>query len=183
MRKTREIILKEARFSPQAISYGILQGVLLSCLTVFGIPLLLFIIPALAWYYPRYYARLQVFLTTRELKVNRGIWMREEKSIPLEKITDLKVYQGPIMRRMGLMGLSVETAGQTSAGGALISIVGLENTGDFRDAVLGQRDHITDREESSPMKPAEHSHHDDRLVKTLEEIRDVLVRVEEKLNR
>jgi putative membrane protein len=55
------------------------------------------------------------------------------------------------MRRMGLKGLQVETAGQSGAGSALVKIVGLANTDAFRDAALDQRDKVTERiAESAP---------------------------------
>lgn len=57
------------------------------------------------------------------------------------------------MRHMGLKGLQVETAGQSGATGALVKIVGLANTDEFRAAALDQRDKVTDRVGESP--PAE----------------------------
>jgi putative membrane protein len=103
------------------------------------------ILPLVWLYYRRYFATLEVVLTTRELQVGRGILTREEKSIPLEKITDLALFQGPIMRWLGLKGLRVETAGQSGSGSALVSLVGLANPDDFRDAALDQRDKVTER--------------------------------------
>ncbi len=45
------------------------------------------------------------------------------------------------MRYLDLETLSVETAGQ-SAQGALVKLIGIQNTRDFRDAVLRQRDEV-----------------------------------------
>jgi putative membrane protein len=141
-------ILREAELAPNVVAYHVLA---VAAALVFLFPILPIILPITWFYYRRYYATLEVVLTTRELQVNRGIWNRQEKSIPLEKITDLAVYQGPIMRRMGLKGLQVETAGQSGAGSALVKIVGLANTDAFRDAALDQRDKVTERiAESAP---------------------------------
>jgi hypothetical protein len=158
----------------------------------------------------RYYQRLNVRLTSRELKVRRGILVVEEKSIPLEKITDLAVYQGPVMRAMGLKGIKVETAGQTSTtGSALVTVVGIVDTDDFRDLVLEQRDRIADRDDALPLPPgaargaslpesggaAEAGQAgtravggvvavaDPALLETLAEIRDVLRRIEAAVTR
>lgn len=140
----QERILREATFSPNAVRYrGVAMciGLLVPIVTI---PLIPFVVPITVWYWRRQYARLRVVLTTRDLKVHRGVFMREEKSIPLEKITDLAVFDGPIMRRMGLRGIRVETAGQTTQGTALVSVVGIEGTDNFRDLVLRQRDRIAE---------------------------------------
>lgn len=149
MSRSRERILQEADLSPDATKYQLVQTALALAATVVGIVVLPVVLPIVRWYYERYYANLRVILTSRDLKVHRGILIREEKTIPLEKITDLRVYQGPLMRRMGLKGLAVETAGQTSQSGALVSLVGIEDTDGFRDAALNQRDRISDPEEEA----------------------------------
>ncbi len=178
--RTPPKILREARIAPEAVSYHVvLIGVSIGVFIV-TIPLLLFVLPAVWLYYRRYFATLEVTLTSRELQVNRGIFVREEKSIPLEKITDLALFQGPIMRHLGLKGLRVETAGQSGSGtGALVRLIGIENTDDFRDAALDQRDKVTERLEqgASPAVEAARPHPSD-VEKLLTEIRDVLVRME-----
>ena len=180
-----ERILREAAIAPQAVRYRLMSVGAGFAATIVGIPLLLIAIPIAHWYWTRYYAHLRVVLTTRELKVHRGILMREEKSIPLEKITDLAVYDGPIMRWMDLKGIKVETAGQSSGPSALVSIIGLDDTDGFRDRVLAQRDRIADRDDTSrslvpgggpdASSPA--------LIEAVLEIRDALRRIEAVLDR
>lgn len=181
---SQERILKEAAIAEKAVRYQVLVAAAGYTASIVAIPVLPVAIPITAWYWRRYYENLRVILTARELKVHRGILMREEKSIPLEKITDLAVYDGPIMRHMGLKGIKVETAGQSGAGGALVKIVGLEDTDGFRDRVLAQRDRITDRDEAPSLPAAA----DERtasgeLLETVREIRDVLRRMEEGMGR
>ena len=184
MNETRERILREAAFSPSAIQYHILGPAITMVVTIVGIPIAVVAAPLLGWYYRRYYQALRMVLTSRELKVFRGVWMREEKTIPLEKITDLRVYQGPIMRRMGLKGLAVETAGQSNQQGALVTVIGIEDTEGFRDAALNQRDRIADQYDEgqaaaapTPQPP------DSAVVDTLIDIRDTLNRIEASLTR
>lgn len=168
-------VLREAELAPHVVRYHVLAWVAVSVGSILLIPVLPITAP-LAWlYYRRYYASLEVILTTRELQVNRGIWNRQEKSIPLEKITDLAVYQGPIMRRLGLKGLQVETAGQSGAGSALVKIVGVANTDAFRDAALDQRDKVTERIDGGA--PAE----GDATAAVLERIYETLLRIEGEL--
>jgi putative membrane protein len=186
----RERVLRDAEFTPNVIRYYVLASSAALALTVVGIPLILIVAPIVYVYYTRYYARLRVRLTTRELKVTRGILVVEEKSIPLEKITDLAVYQGPVMRAMDLKGIKVETAGQTSQGTALVSIVGIVDTDGFRDMVLEQRDRIADRDDTPPETgdPAQLAGSglpagDPALLSTLMEIRDLLRRIEQSVSR
>lgn len=206
MRKER--ILREAEFSPTVVRYHVLASVVGLALIVIGIPLIPIVAPFVYWYYTRYYRRLRVVLTARELKVRRGIMMVEEKSIPLEKITDLAVYQGPVMRYMDLKGIKVETAGQTSAGTALVQIVGIVDTDGFRDLVLEQRDRIADGDtapattapSAAPSAPSAAASGaatgalagtagggaagaDPVLMETVTEIRDLLRRIETALTR
>jgi len=86
-------------------------------------------------------AAMSAQLLTQKLVVKRGILFKEEKSIPLEKITDVGLNQGPLMRFFGLYRLSFETAGQ-SGHGALVSLLGVENASEFREAILEQKDNL-----------------------------------------
>jgi putative membrane protein len=200
---SQERILKEATFSPDVVRYfGMATGVGLAC-TLVGIPLIPIVVPITIWYWRKQYARMRVYLTTRDLKVHRGVLIREEKAIPLEKITDLAVFQGPVMRHFGLKGIRVETAGQSAGPGALVSIIGIEDTDGFRDLVLAQRDRITDvddgpgfvgageggtgsarLEDARPSRAAgSRSAADPALLAALRDIHDTLRRIEEVLRR
>lgn len=184
-------ILREAVIASSAARYKVMAAAAGFAGSIVGIPLLPLSIPISYWYWNRYYANLRVLLTTREIKVHRGVMVREEKSIPLEKITDLAVYQGPIMRRLDLKGIRVETAGQSSGGSALVSIVGVDDTDGFRDQVLAQRDRITDRDDAAsatiaagpgsgaaPGGDVVLRERDAALLEVVTEIRDLLRRME-----
>lgn len=144
-----------------------------------SIPLLLIWLPLGMFVTRRYLSRMSCELTEQNLKVNKGMWVRVEKTIPLEKITDLGMVQGPIMRHYGLHTLSVETAGQ-SPGGALVSLTGIVDAKEFREAVLRQRDLL--RKDSAPSTvPAAPDTGGDTTV--LAEIRDSLLRIEKLLDK
>lgn len=181
----RTATLREAPIKPQVIRYQLWGTAILLTLIVVGIPLLPIVLPIVYLVLKRYYARLEIILTRRDLKVRRGIWNVEEKSIPLEKITDLALYQGPIMRLFDLKGMRVETAGQSSQG-ALVSIVGIDQVDDFRDAVLDQRDRISDWQDSEPQAGNDETRtmaESGDTLAVLTEIRDSLQRIERGLNR
>jgi len=122
--------------------------------SLFGIPLLPLIYPFTRWYQKRFFDSLEVILTRRDLVVRLGVWNRQEKSIPLEKITDVALLEGPIMRSYGVKGLRVETAGQVSGAMGLVNLVGIDDPDGFRDRILEQRDRISDGDtETGPPSP------------------------------
>lgn len=187
---SRSPVLQEAQIKPEVIRYHMTGIAILLTITVFGILLIPIVLPLAYWGMSRYYERLRVVLTRRDLKVHRGIFQREEKSIPLEKITDLAVYQGPLMRAFALKGIRIETAGQSSEG-ALVTVVGIDGVDEFRDAVLDQRDRVSERdEEQGDSKPASFAQPANRSENAgtmqtaiLAEMRDALVRIEKQLGK
>ena len=176
----RTPVMRTAPIKPAAIRYQMWGTAILLVCFVVTIPLIPVILPIAFYFTKRYYERLEVVLTRRDLKVRRGIWNIEEKSVPLEKITDLALNQGPLMRLFDIKGMKVETAGQSSSG-ALITITGIEDVDDFRDAVLDQRDRISDWQESEPHPGGEDARptiESGDTLTVLTEIRDSLQRIE-----
>ena len=179
-----EPILREATFDPKVRTYWLLSGALILTSTIVGIPLLIFWFPIGYALTGRYLARLRCVLTEKNFHVARGVLIRQEMTVPLEKITDLAMSHGPIMRRLGLRGLSVETAGQ-SGPGSLIKLVGIEETEEFRAAVLAQRERVAGSGGASfATSPAGAAAGEAAVEsgKLLTEIRDALLRIEQRLD-
>ncbi|MEG2313793.1 hypothetical protein, partial [Brevundimonas sp.] len=89
----------------------------------------------------------------------------------------ISVREGPLLSMLGLLGLRIETAGQRNAatGSSEADLIGLMNAREMRDRILAMRDaqvqtsaHATSPAASSP--------------ELLCEIRDVLLRIETKLD-
>ena len=135
----KDPIVQTAAFNPRVCNYWLWSPVLVFCLTIVLIPVTLVWVPIGLIFVKRYLARISCVLTKRNLLVRKGLLVRVEKTIPLEKITDLGLVQGPIMRYFGVHQLTIETAGQSGTG-ALVSLTGIENVEAFREAVLEQRD-------------------------------------------
>lgn len=182
-------ILRDARFNPKVRSYWLLSGTLILFVTILGIPLLPIWWILGHWATSRYLERMTCTLTERSLKVSRGILVRREMTVPLDKITDVGLVEGPIMRWLDLQALRIETAGQSTAGAA-VQLVGIENGRAFRDEVLRQRDLEMDRgrtagaDRSLPPggdAPSATVPSDAGTVALLGEIRDTLRRIEERL--
>lgn len=138
-----EDVLAEAEFDERLPIYFMLQVQVVLLVSVFTIPLMpLWLLFGRA-VHRRQYENLSARLTGRTLQIRRGLLFKVQKSIPLDKITDLAVNEGPILRYFGLCSLNVETAGGghgSTMGQA--NLPGVKNAEEFRDRVLEQRDRI-----------------------------------------
>ena len=139
----QEQTIHEAQFEDNLGLYWLLSGAACFTLSIVGIPLLLLWFPIGLWGSRRYISNMSARLTSKKLIVRRGMLTRTENTVPLDKITDIALIQGPIMRLMGLHKLTVETAGQSGAG-ALISLVGIVNAPDFRAQILQQKERLSE---------------------------------------
>jgi hypothetical protein len=102
--------LRTAEFDPKVKTYYMVSTIIISVVTIIGIPLLLIIIPLGFVLIQKMLDNLSCVLTDRTLEIKRGVLSKTESTIPLEKITDLQMYQGPIMRYFGAARVRVETA-------------------------------------------------------------------------
>ena len=180
---SNDIIIKDAEFNDAVTTYWLLNGILLCIVTVIGIPFLLIWIIGGKFFTRKYLASHKCTLTDKSLKVSKGIFTKIEKTVPLDRITDLGIVQGPIMRYFDIEALSVETAGNSS-GMSLVQLQGIKDGRAFRDMVLAQRDKVTlaghsaTASESSAVSPVVN----DQTVQLLTEIRDTMRNIENKLD-
>ena len=126
------------------------------------------------WWSSRYFRRLECVLRERTLYFRRGVIIRSESTIPLDRITDLTIKEGPLLRLLGLSRIRVETpgtSGQSGAGG--ITMVGIIDTPHFRNRVLAQRDLITIQKAGSSKNEEAFT----ELVEIAREIRDSVRRI------
>lgn len=127
------------------------------------------------WWSSRYFRRLECVLRERTLYFRRGVIIRSESTVPLDRITDLTIKEGPLLRLLGLSRIRVETpgtSGQSGAGG--ITMVGIIDTPNFRNRVLAQRDIITTRKAYSPYNDKAFT----ELLAVAREIRDSVKKIE-----
>jgi len=177
-----ERVLWEAEFDERAALYWLLSGALIMVITVVGICVLpIWFVVGFA-ITNKYLQSHRCTLTNRSLKFSRGILTRMEKTVPLDRITDVGLVQGPIMRMLNIEALSVETAGQSSQG-ALVQLVGVKEGRKFRDAVLEQRDRVVGSEEDRTTTAAVVSTSGEAVDNTalLKEIHATLLRIEERI--
>ena len=171
--------LLEAAFDPGIAGHGRWMIALFMAVTVVGIPFIPFGLLFSRWYYPEYLRRLSARLTTQAVEIEKGVFFRKESTIPLNRITDVRLHDGPIMRRYGLRGLRVETAGQAGqSAGSEGDLIGIIDAPAMRDAILRQRQSVLGGEGTPAPAPAAATGDDGQL---LAEIRDILARIEGKL--
>ena len=179
---SNENIIQRAEFSPKVCTYWLLSGAVVFTMTIVGIPLLLLWFPIGYAITRRYLARMECVLTDKALKVRKGIFVRVEKTIPLEKITTMGMVQGPIMRFFDLHTLTVETAGQSGVG-SLVSLTGIVQAPDFRESVLNQRESQSVTQATVETTQTDNKQLDASGDAILSEIRDTLVRIESLLEK
>lgn len=179
-----DIIIKDAEFNDAVTTYWLLNGILICIVTVIGILFLpvWFIIGK--WATRKYLASHRCTLTDKSLKVSKGIFTKIEKTVPLDRITDLGIVQGPIMRYFGIEALSVETAGSSSAT-SLVQLQGIKDGRDFRDLVLAQRDKVAlsgnVKSDSVAVGGGSSVAGNDQAIQLLSEIRDTMKNIESQL--
>jgi putative membrane protein len=177
-----EKVIWDAEFNDSVTTYWLLNGILICIVTVVGIVLLPFWIIGGKIITRKYLASHRCTLTDRSLKVGKGILTKVEKTVPLDRITDVAILEGPIMRYFKIEALSVETAGQSSVG-SLISLYGIKEGRKFRDAVLQQREKVVGSSETTGSVATVSSGMNDQSTELLVEIRDTLKRMEEMQRR
>lgn len=133
----------EAKFNPKLKTYIYASGIALCVVTIVGIVLLPFWLILGKMYIDKYFDNLFCELTSRSLHFKKGVLFTTERTIPLDKIQDLTFREGPILRYFGLASLKVETAGQSAANSADMTLLGILDSAHFRQSVMEQRDEVT----------------------------------------
>ena len=148
-------------FDPKVKVYWWLGAMLVQASTVIG----LFVVPF--WLilglavHQKQFEGLSCSLTDRSLNIRTGWLFKKQQNIPLDKLTDVSIHEGPILNAFGVVRMHFETAGS-----APFILTGVKGGPEFRDLVLKQRDSLS----SQPAMNVQNSQSDDVLV----EIRDLL---------
>jgi membrane protein YdbS with pleckstrin-like domain len=105
---------------------------------IITIPLFILIILVSLWI-SWYYDALAYTFTTNEIVWRRGVWFRRTGIVPYNRITNIDLIQGPLMRWVGVSTLKVQTAGYSAPSGASseIRIEGTDQPEDLRSLIMG----------------------------------------------
>ena len=115
------------------------------------------------------YEHMSGALTDRSINMRMGWLFKKQQNIPLDKLTDVSIHEGPILTAFGVVRMQFETAGA-----APFILTGVKNSDQFRDLVLQQRDSLI----SAPQQSAPSDDSNDVLV----EIRDILQQINTNLS-
>ena len=171
--------LLEAEFDPMVKKYTAGVIVFIMIITVVGIPLIPFALLFARWYAPESLRRMSARLTTNAVQVNKGVFFRKEATIPLNRVTDVRLHDDPWMRYCGVRGLKVETAGASgSDAGSEGDLVGVVDAVAFRDAILRQRQLVLEGGAETTPTAAALAATPTVANELLAEIRDILTRIE-----
>ena len=177
-------VMAEAEFDRNFTSWGrvVISGYLF--ISVVGILLIPFWWVVSYWYGAEYLRRVAAKLTTNALEIRMGVFFRKESTIPLNRIIDLRLHDGPVMRHYGLRGLKVETAGMSGQdSGSEGNLIGVIDAEGFRNAVLAQRQCVIEAETGRATAPVVAATGESSSDAVLLEIRDILARMETRLSR
>jgi membrane protein YdbS with pleckstrin-like domain len=88
---------------------------------------------------PLHVNSLEYWIEGTTLRINQGVVVRKFKSIPLDRVTDIELVQGPLMRACGIWSLRIQTAGsvQQSPEGTIWAACDPESV---RDTIVTTRD-------------------------------------------
>ena len=89
-------------------------------------------------YRPRWVKVLRYCLDDKSLRVESGLLFRSRKTIPLDKITDLELVQGPLLRYFDMWTVKVQTA-STASQLPEATLLGLVNPDQVREEILSAK--------------------------------------------
>jgi len=105
--------------------------------TIIGIPLMLFWVPFGWIIHQKQYNHMSAALTERSVNMRMGWIFKKQQNIALDKLTDVSIHEGPLLKAFGVVRMQFETAGA-----APFILTGVKNSEEFRDLVLEQRDSL-----------------------------------------
>ena len=91
------------------------------------------------WFCPQQVNNLRYWLEGNTLRADSGVFFLWRKSIPLERITDVVLFQGPLMRHCGIWTMRIQTAGSATCEAILYGIREPER---IRELILSKRKNI-----------------------------------------
>jgi membrane protein YdbS with pleckstrin-like domain len=100
----------------------------LAILGVLAIVLIIFVV-----WTRLYYDTMVYELHDDEMRWRRGVWFRTTGIVPFNRITNLDLRQGPVMRRLGISTISVQTAGYSGQSVPEIRIEAIEHAEELRE--------------------------------------------------
>lgn len=102
---------------------------------VTGVPILGIVLFTLYWI-PLYYRSISYRLTVTEITWQRGVWFRQTGIVPYNRITNVDIIQGPLMRFFAFSAVRVQTAGYSAQARAEIVLNGIADPKDLQEKIM-----------------------------------------------
>lgn len=83
---------------------------------------------------------LRYWLEGFTLRIDSGVFFLKRKSIPLDRVTDVVLSQGPLLRYFHIWRLDIQTAGTGTHGSAEGYLFGIVDPESVRDQLIAARD-------------------------------------------
>ncbi|HJK23877.1 MAG TPA: PH domain-containing protein [Methanocorpusculum sp.] len=84
-----------------------------------------------------YYKSVVYHLNATEMTWKRGVWFRKTGIVPYNRITNVDIVQGPVMRLFDISNLKIQTAGYSGGNGsAEIALEGIEEPEPLRALIM-----------------------------------------------
>ena len=117
-------------FAPFSLFADLPAGITVGVVALVVVLLALF----LAWT-ALYYASMEYELRDDELSWRRGVWFRRTGIVPYNRITNIDIRQGPLMRALGISNLAVQTAGYSGQMAPEIVLEAMEHAEELRATI------------------------------------------------
>lgn len=125
-----------------AVALLVLPWLVPIVLFTWGIVALAVVLPVLAavvfvvYWIPRYYESIVYRLTVTEITWQRGVWFRQTGIVPYNRITNVDIVQGPLMRFFAFSAVRVQTAGYSAQAQAEIVLNGIADPKDLQEKIM-----------------------------------------------
>jgi membrane protein YdbS with pleckstrin-like domain len=124
-----------------------------------------------------YYESMWYELHEDEMRWKRGVIFRRTGIVPYNRITNIDIRQGPVMRRLGISSLSIQTAGYSGRAQAEIRIEGIVHAEDLRELIRSMVRTCSGGDGTGTGRPEPDTRHratDQQILDELKGIREIL---------
>lgn len=94
------------------------------------------IVVFVAYWIPLYHENIVYRLTVTEVTWQRGVWFRQTGIVPYNRITNVDIVQGPLMRLFSFSAVRVQTAGYSAQAQAEIVLNGIADPKDLQETIM-----------------------------------------------
>ena len=123
-------------FSTGWMYFGNEDGSLPSVLPLFVSVLLVVVLAFSLLWVALYNESITYHLNKTEMTWKRGVWFRRTGIVPYNRITNVDIVQGPLMRLFHISNLKIQTAGASADGNPEISLVGIREPEPLRAVIM-----------------------------------------------